>query len=67
MSYETIIARATPIGSGAIALIRLSGNDVFKITEKSASLFSGKNFSDLLPNTIHYGFIIDKENNEKID
>ncbi|NPA44549.1 MAG: tRNA uridine-5-carboxymethylaminomethyl(34) synthesis GTPase MnmE [Chlorobi bacterium] len=60
---DTIAAIATPAGSGAIAIIRLSGEDAIKIVDK---VFFGKN--KLITQdayTIHFGNI--KENNEIID
>ncbi len=60
---DTIAAIATPSGSGAIAIIRLSGKDAIIITDK---VFFGKN--KLVKQgayTIHFGNI--KENNEIID
>ncbi|MEN8157698.1 MAG: tRNA uridine-5-carboxymethylaminomethyl(34) synthesis GTPase MnmE [Bacteroidota bacterium] len=62
MSETTICALATP-GSGAIAVIRISGPESFDIVEK---LFipatDGKKLSDQPPNTIHFGTIHEGEN-----
>ena len=56
---ETISAIATPIGSGGVSIIRISGDKAFEIIDK---IFSIKN---LQANRIYHGWIID--NNEKID
>jgi tRNA modification GTPase len=51
---ETIVALSTPPGIGAIGVIRLSGNDAVKITDK---VFSGKNLLAQASHTIHFGLI----------
>lgn len=58
-SNETIIALATPQGVSAIALIRLSGPNVFTIVQKC---FHGKLLSDQPSHTIHLGTIRDGDN-----
>ncbi len=60
MDNDTICALATPAG-GAIAIVRLSGGESVGITEKVFRSASGKSLSQALPNTIHYGEIVDKE------
>ena len=63
---ETIIAQCTPSGSGAIALLRVSGENALEIAQKFAVLPHKKFFRDLPSHTIHYGQIID-ESNHTID
>lgn len=58
---ETIIALCTPKGSGAIALLRLSGVNAREITSSIARLPSGKSLSSVLTHTIHYGSIVNKD------
>lgn len=58
---QTIVALCTPHGAGAIALLRLSGSDVFSIIEKASLLASGKRISEVATHTIHYGFVIDRD------
>lgn len=53
---DTIIALATPQGQSAIAVIRLSGTDAIAITNR---IFKGKNLNDADSHTIHYGWIVD--------
>lgn len=60
---QTIVALATPLGKGAIALIRLSGNNTRSIVEKCCLLKSGKTIEEAKTHTIHYGTI--QENNKK--
>lgn len=55
---DTIAAPATAAGVGAIGLIRVSGSQAFEITQK---VFKGKTLAQQLPNTIHYGHVMDKE------
>ena len=58
---DTIVAISTTTGIGAISIIRLSGPEAIEITNK---VFT-KNLSGVDSHTIHYGFIMDKD--EKID
>ena len=58
VASDTIVALATPGGSGAIAVIRLSGPDAILITQK---IFKGKDLSQQASHTIHFGTIRDGE------
>ena len=58
---ETIIAQCSPSGSGAIALLRLSGIDAVAIATRISTLASGKRLTTLPSHTIHYGWVIDQE------
>lgn len=60
---QTIIAQCTPKGSGAVALLRMSGQDTIKIADKISKLASGKKLSDFPSHTIQYGWIVDEQNN----
>jgi tRNA modification GTPase len=60
---QTIIAQCTPRGSGAIALLRISGASAIIIADAIAQLASGKKLTDLASHTIHYGTIIDHHKN----
>ena len=51
---DTIAALATAPGVAAIAVIRVSGNRAFEITD---SLFPSKKISAQLPNTLHVGLL----------
>lgn len=55
---DTICALATPAG-GAIAIVRLSGEESVRITDRVFRAASGKPLSQAHPNTIHYGEIVD--------
>ena len=56
---DTIVALATPSGAGAIAVIRLSGNDAILIADKHFKSVSGKQLINQPTHTIHLGHIID--------
>lgn len=55
---DTIVAISTTLGKGAIAIIRLSGEEAIKVVN---SVFRGKNLEKVSSHTINYGFIIDNE------
>jgi len=57
---DTICAIATSQGIGAIAIIRVSGEESKKIVNK---IFKGKNLEEVQSHTINYGHIIDENNN----
>ena len=59
---DTICAIATSLGSGAISIIRVSGNDAILIVNK---IFKGKDLTKVESHTIHYGKIMD--GNKEID
>lgn len=55
----TIAALATPPGNAGLAVVRLSGDDAFKIADK---LFKGKApLADVPTHTIHYGDFVSKD------
>jgi tRNA modification GTPase len=54
---KTIVALATPSGSGALGIIRLSGGDALTIAN---SLFIGKDLIKAKSHTVHFGKLKDK-------
>ncbi len=62
---DTIIALCTPLGQGAISLLRISGDNATSITNVFSLFSSGKKLIDVASHTIHHGHIID--NNVKLD
>lgn len=58
---ETIAALATPAGSGAIAVIRLSGTKAISIASELFKSVSGKDLSLQPTHTVHLGNIMDGE------
>ena len=61
MHNDTIVALATPSGSGAIAVIRLSGQDAINIASKCFKSVSNKDLNQQATHTIHLGHIIDAQ------
>ncbi len=59
-SDNTIIALSTPPGSGAIGVVRLSGNKAIEITNH---FFQGANLEKALGYTVHYGKLVDENKN----
>ena len=64
MLNDTIAAISTTMGEGAISIIRLSGDDALVISDR---IFQGKKLSLVDSHTINYGYILDPENEKKID
>ena len=60
--FDTITAIATPLGEGAIGIVRISGSKALAIIKK---IFKGKNLDDVPSHTINYGHIV--ENGAIID
>ncbi len=57
MNQDTICALATANGTGAIGIIRISGEKSFEIVNR---IFEGKDLTKVDSHTVHYGFIVDK-------
>lgn len=61
--YAPIIAQCTPQGSGAIALLRLSGENAFTVADTISKLTGTKTLSTQPTHTIHYGWVVDANGN----
>ena len=59
---STIVAISTAPGIGGIGIIRMSGEDCFKILDKIFKQKKHQNIEEIKGYSIKYGFIIDKEN-----
>jgi len=59
--FETIVALATPPMRSALAIVRLSGEDCFKVV----SNFFSSDINNVNTNGIHHGFVLD--NKEIVD
>lgn len=57
--HDSIVAQCTPQGSGAIALIRLSGNCVQELASRFTKLTSTASLATVPTHTIHHGHIFD--------
>lgn len=65
MELDTITAISTPMGEGAIAIVRISGEDAITIADK---LYKGnKSLEEVESHTINYGHIIDPETEQIIE
>lgn len=53
---DTIVAISTALGSGALSIVRLSGQDALEIANQ---VFKGKNLLKVKSHTVHYGHIVD--------
>ncbi|WP_371399092.1 tRNA uridine-5-carboxymethylaminomethyl(34) synthesis GTPase MnmE [Streptococcus pyogenes] len=62
--FDTITAISTPLGEGAIGIVRLSGTDALAIAQ---SVFKGKNLEQVASHTINYGHIINPKTGTIID
>ncbi|PGL90329.1 tRNA uridine-5-carboxymethylaminomethyl(34) synthesis GTPase MnmE [Bacillus thuringiensis] len=64
MEFDTIAAISTALGEGAIAIVRVSGDDA---VEKVDRIFKGKDLTEASSHTIHYGHIVDLDTNQVIE
>ena len=65
MQLETISSISTPVGEGAIAIVRLSGETALEVADK---LYKGqKPLSERDSHTINYGHIIDPVTGETVE
>jgi len=60
--FDTIAAISTPMGTGGVGVIRISGDNAFDIIKNMY------NRSEFKPNTISHGWVIDNfDDNKKVD
>ncbi|UXV43713.1 tRNA uridine-5-carboxymethylaminomethyl(34) synthesis GTPase MnmE [Staphylococcus simulans] len=65
MDLDTITSISTPMGEGAIGIVRLSGSHAIEITDK---LYKGKKpLAEVDSHTINYGHIVDPDTNEVVE
>lgn len=65
MELDTISSISTPMGEGAIAIVRLSGDEAINIADK---IYKGKHkLINVDSHTINYGHIIDPETNDVVE
>ena len=62
--FDTITAIATPLGEGAIGIVRISGSDAVAIANR---IFQGKNLETVDSHTLNYGHILDPDKDEILD
>jgi tRNA modification GTPase len=65
MEHDTIAAVSTPVGEGGIAVIRISGPEATDIADR---IYRGKaKLREVPSHTVHYGFIVRMDTEEKLD
>ncbi|AKU30838.1 tRNA uridine-5-carboxymethylaminomethyl(34) synthesis GTPase MnmE [Bacillus altitudinis] len=64
---DTIAAISTPMGEGAIAIIRLSGPDAVQIADRMYKGPKEKKLVSVDSHTIHYGHIVDSSTEQVIE
>ncbi|MBA1433771.1 tRNA uridine-5-carboxymethylaminomethyl(34) synthesis GTPase MnmE [Lactobacillus bombi] len=62
--FDTIAAISTPIGEGAISIVRMSGEQAVAIANK---VTRGKDLTQVASHTINYGHVIDPKTQQSID
>ncbi|XXM72189.1 tRNA uridine-5-carboxymethylaminomethyl(34) synthesis GTPase MnmE [Lysinibacillus sphaericus] len=67
MELDTIAAISTPMGEGAIAIVRLSGEEAFDIGAKVFRGMKGTSMKEFASHTIHYGHIIDPDTEKVVE
>ncbi|MCY8559626.1 tRNA uridine-5-carboxymethylaminomethyl(34) synthesis GTPase MnmE [Bacillus haynesii] len=64
---DTIAAISTPMGEGAIAIVRMSGPEALAIADKVYKGPRGKRLSSVDSHTINYGHIVDPETEKVVE
>ncbi len=59
--WQPIVAQCTPQGSGAIALIRISGKRSRELIASCVKLSSQRSITEVLTHTINHGWVVDSE------
>lgn len=62
--FDTITAIATPLGEGAIGIVRISGTNAIPIAQ---NIFKGKNLATVSSHTLTYGHVVDPDKDEILD
>ena len=65
--FDTIAAISTPMGEGAIAIVRLSGEEALNIINKVYKGPKNKNLKEVPSHTIHYGHLMDPKTEEIVE
>jgi tRNA modification GTPase len=67
MITDTIAAISTPMGEGAIAIVRLSGDEAVQIADKIFKSPNNKKLQEQQTHTIHYGHLIDPNTGDVVE
>lgn len=65
--FDTIAAISTPMGEGAIAIVRLSGDEAVQIADRIFRSPNGKRLIEEKTHTIHYGHLVDPKTTETVE
>ncbi|MCP3739950.1 tRNA uridine-5-carboxymethylaminomethyl(34) synthesis GTPase MnmE [Rossellomorea sp. BNER] len=67
MELDTIAAISTPMGEGAIAIVRLSGDQAFDIANKVFKGVKEQSIHEVPSHTIHYGHIKEPDTDQVVE
>lgn len=67
MEFDTITAISTPMGEGAIAIVRISGDDAYQIADSIYRGPGNKRLEDADSHTIHYGHLVHPKTGETVE
>ncbi|PJK16061.1 tRNA uridine-5-carboxymethylaminomethyl(34) synthesis GTPase MnmE [Chryseomicrobium excrementi] len=67
MEFDTIAAISTPLGEGAIAIVRLSGPEAVSIADQIFRSPSHKKLQQEATHTIHYGHLVRPDTEEVVE
>ena len=67
LEFDTIAAISTPMGEGAIAIVRLSGDEALNIASKVFRGLNNKNLNEVPTHTIHYGHLVEPKTDEIVE
>lgn len=67
MEFDTIAAISTPMGEGAIAIVRLSGDKAVEIANRVFKTPGGKSLMEQPSHTIHYGHLHEPKTGEVVE
>lgn len=67
MEFDTIAAISTPMGEGAIAIVRLSGDQAVEIADRVFKTPGGKSLMQQPTHTIHYGHLHEPKTGEVVE
>ncbi|MFX3674328.1 MAG: tRNA uridine-5-carboxymethylaminomethyl(34) synthesis GTPase MnmE [Paenisporosarcina sp.] len=67
MEFDTIAAISTPMGEGAIAIVRLSGPEAISIANRVFRSPKEKTLHEQSSHTIHYGHLIEPKTEEVVE
>ena len=67
MDFDTIAAISTPMGEGAIAIVRLSGPQAVSIANQIFRSPGSKSLQEQPTHTIHYGHLIEPKTGEVVE